>query len=516
MQHAVCYNPLRHIAEKRIKREIVLAKIRDNLAQLVRAAQQGDAKSTEQLLESCSQNIYYIAYKMFKNKESAEDMTQEALTVIWKRLDSLTEPDAFYGWADRVAANLCLDKLRKKGVETDPAAGEPEVYEALPEANEAMLPEGALDRSETQRLVSDIIDGLPELQRMCVLLYYFREMSVADIAKTMQCSEGTVKSRLSAAREKIRTGVLALERKDGVKLYALPLLPLLLGDSAAVWTPALMEKLLPAGVSAVGTAAAAAAADGTAKTGLGGLLETLKAKIAALSVGAKVGAGAAAAAVTVTAVAAAATAAPAIRPLPTGTRYFESCWQTSSSHLIVTLYDKDGEMQDAASMEGLSYGVVEATDGVSLSLPDQTDPHQHETWFLVGCPMSTEEQYAKVQMQVQGKTYRLEPHWVPAQQLPGVTYAQYPFLITLGEPICAEDVVTSLPDGMKITSMRLVDENGSVERDADGYITATQPLAGQYCSIQWEGVDAAREIYYYGRIPVALKSEGSAAEEGSR
>lgn len=494
-----------------------MAKVRENLAQLVRAAQQGDAKSTERLLESCSQSIYYIAYKMFKNKESAEDMTQEALSAIWQRLGSLAEPEAFYGWADRVAANLCLDKLRKKGVQTDPAASEPEIYEALPEANEAMLPEGALDRSETQRLVSDIIDGLPEMQRMCVLLYYFREMSVADIARTMLCSEGTVKSRLSAAREKIRTGVLALEREDGVKLYALPLLPFLLGDSAAVWTPALMEKLLPAGVSAVSTAAAAAAADGTAKTGIGGLLETLKAKLAALSVGAKVGAGAAAAAaVTVTAVAVTAMTAPAIRPMPTGRQYRESCWQVSGWHQIVALFDKDEEMQDAAQIEGSTYTLLEATTGVSLSVPDQTDPIQQDAWFLIDFPASTEEQYVKVQMQVQGKSYQLEMHSVPEQQLPGVTYAQYPFSITLGEPIRAEDVVTGLPEGMKITSMRLVDANGSVERDADGYITATQPLAGQYCSIQWEGVDAAQEIHYYGEIPVVLKSEGSAAEEGSR
>lgn len=79
---------------------------------------------------------------------------------------------------------------------------------------------------------------------MCVLLYYFREMSVADIAQTMECSEGTIKSRLSAARDKIRAGVLLLERAEGVKLYALPLLPLLLGDSAMTCTPELMHRLL--------------------------------------------------------------------------------------------------------------------------------------------------------------------------------------------------------------------------------------------------------------------------------
>lgn len=500
-----------------LKGEISLAKIRENLAQLVLAAQQGDSESTEQLLASCSQSIYYIAYKMFKNKESAEDMTQEALMAIWKRLGSLKEPEAFYGWADRVAVNLCLDKLRKKGVQIDPSAGEPEVYEALPEANEAMLPESALDQGETQRLVNRIIDGLPEAQRMCVLLYYFREMNVADIAKAMACSEGTVKSRLSAARDKIRTGVLTLERKDGVKLYALPLLPFLLGDSAAAWTPDLVEKLMPAGVSAVGAAAAATAADGTAKTGIGGFVEAVKAKLAALSAGAKVGAGAAAVAVTATAVVLT-TSGGEVRPFYEGIYYSEmSSSAPAQDGMYNSMYmyvcDQDGITLPPEKFD-LSYEILESTQGVTVTA--ERDPSKFEPdnlWFKFLFSNPQEDEFVRLKLKIDGKSHDLEFHQVMPGCLPGVTYKTYPLEVTPGEPIRLEDFVAELPDGLEFSEMRAVYHSpppsiaGPFVCDANGVLTLNELPEVEYQGIQWTARDESRDITYCGYMPIVWKGK---------
>lgn len=75
-----------------------------------------------------------------------------------------------------------------------------------------------MDYAETKRLMKEILDGLPEDQKLCVLMYYYEELSVSDIADALGCSTGTVKSRLNYARKKIRNDVEELERK-GTKLY---------------------------------------------------------------------------------------------------------------------------------------------------------------------------------------------------------------------------------------------------------------------------------------------------------
>lgn len=84
-----------------------------------------------------------------------------------------------------------------------------------------------MDYAETKRLMKEILDGLPEDQKLCVLMYYYEELSVADIADALGCSTGTVKSRLNYARKKIRNDVEELERK-GQKLYSVATLPFIL------------------------------------------------------------------------------------------------------------------------------------------------------------------------------------------------------------------------------------------------------------------------------------------------
>lgn len=73
--------------------------------------------------------------------------------------------------------------------------------------DEQKAQEKALDNDETRRMIMDLIDALPDARRECVLLYYYEEMSVKDIAATLNVSENTVKSRLNYARKAIRIGV---------------------------------------------------------------------------------------------------------------------------------------------------------------------------------------------------------------------------------------------------------------------------------------------------------------------
>ncbi|MCD7908541.1 MAG: RNA polymerase sigma factor, partial [Clostridium sp.] len=137
--------------------------------------------------------------------------------------------------------------------------------------------EKQVDYAETKRLVQEMIDQLPEQQRMAVVLYYLENLSVGQIARMMECSEGTVKSRLNYGRKAIKTQVLALEKK-GTKLYCMPLVPFLYwmfrqqvlaaAAPAAVGTAVLQAA--GAGAMASGAANAAGAASGAGNaTGMG-------------------------------------------------------------------------------------------------------------------------------------------------------------------------------------------------------------------------------------------------------
>ena len=127
-------------------------------------------------------------------------------------------------------------------------------------------------------MVVELVDNLPEAQRMCVLMYYYDEMSVRDIAAALETSEGTIKSRLNYARKAIKEGVDRYAAQ-GIKLYSFSPLPFLLyflqkdaeagGISQSAAQSLAQSVLAGAGPAAVGAAAVggAAAAEGTAAVG---------------------------------------------------------------------------------------------------------------------------------------------------------------------------------------------------------------------------------------------------------
>lgn len=88
-------------------------------------------------------------------------------------------------------------------------------------------PEESVDYSETKRLINEMIQKLSEEQRMCILLFYYEQLSVKEIASAMDCSENTVKTRLAYARKKLETDVKELEKK-GTKLYSISIIPFII------------------------------------------------------------------------------------------------------------------------------------------------------------------------------------------------------------------------------------------------------------------------------------------------
>lgn len=276
---------------------------KETLVAVVKRSQTGDPTAQEELILEVQQSVYYQCLKFLHHQEDAQDATQDILISMLTKLNTLNQPEAFWGWLNRMTANHCKNLLRKTGELQIPEDEEGnsllDTYETL---DEQMVPDKALDNEETRRMVIEMIDALPAPQRMCVIMYYYNEMSVKDIAAALEVPENTVKSRLNYARKSIKEGAEKY-KKQGIKLYGLSPLPFLLyfllkdADASALGAETCQEMAgivmtaaertaAASGATATassaassiaepsGTTAAASAAEATvAKTGLAGAVK---------------------------------------------------------------------------------------------------------------------------------------------------------------------------------------------------------------------------------------------------
>ena len=240
-----------------------------SMSPVIRRCLSGDQQAQEELVLAAQNRVYYHCRKMLKHEEDALDATQEILISMLTRLDRLQDPEAFWGWLSAMTANHCRNVLtrgrREAQIPEDDEGNS--LLDAFESLDEQTVPDKALDNDETQRMIVELVDQLPPPQRQCVLMFYYEEMSVKDIAAALETSEGTVKSRLNYARKAIKSGVDAYAAQ-GVKLYsALPFLVYFLqrdagiGGLSASAAEALARSVLAgaAGTAAAGTAAAGAA-----------------------------------------------------------------------------------------------------------------------------------------------------------------------------------------------------------------------------------------------------------------
>lgn len=240
-------------------------------ADLVRRAQSGDSAAFNQLFNSCYNDIYYFALKTVKKEDLAYDITQEACMDIFKNISSLQDPDMFVAWSKRITYNRCAQYFRKnQEILIDENEDGTDMFDALEDDDRDFIPDEALDREDFRKTIMDMINGLSEEQRTAVMLYYFDELSVGEIAQIQGVSEGTVKSRLNYARKSIKSAVEDYEEKNNIKLHSFGLLPLLLwlrgGDMAGLSIPTAGAALQGTAFSAASAIGSSAASIGTAAT----------------------------------------------------------------------------------------------------------------------------------------------------------------------------------------------------------------------------------------------------------
>ncbi|MGB4387535.1 MAG: sigma-70 family RNA polymerase sigma factor, partial [Caldicoprobacterales bacterium] len=197
------------------------------LFQAIIKLKRGNKKAFEQVYNLSERYIYTIIYRIVRDNEKTADLMQDTYIQIYKKIHTLRNVEAFFVWAGRIATNNTLRFIQKDSREVLASEEDNDfVFEKASDDKEEFLPEDILLNKEKRQKIREIINNLSQVQKITVLNYYFGEMSVSEIAQAMQCSPGTVKSRLNYARKQIKQAVLDTEKREGVKLYSLSTLPL--------------------------------------------------------------------------------------------------------------------------------------------------------------------------------------------------------------------------------------------------------------------------------------------------
>ena len=191
---------------------------------LVVSAQSGNTNAFEELYQLYYDKIYALIMMTVKNSADAEDILQITFVKAWQNIGNLSDPKAFNTWLQRIALNESKSLLRKKRPDLS-VDDEGENGELLQIESDLLLPQEYSERDDLSARLRKIIEALSVVQRDTILLFYYNEMSIEEIAQIMDCSEGTVKSRLFLARKAIKTEIEEQERKSGEKFYGAVLLP---------------------------------------------------------------------------------------------------------------------------------------------------------------------------------------------------------------------------------------------------------------------------------------------------
>ena len=199
---------------------------RDKLVTLVTAAQCGEKWALNELFNAFYNDIYYFALKTVKDDNLAADITQEAFVEIINSISGLKEPAAFVTWSKQITYHQCTRYFKKKkDVLVDEDEDGASIFDTVKEESAEFIPDEALDQTDFKATILAILNELSEEQRSATVMYYFDELSVREIAEVQGVSEGTVKSRLNYARKAIKLSVEEYEKKNNIKLHAIPLFP---------------------------------------------------------------------------------------------------------------------------------------------------------------------------------------------------------------------------------------------------------------------------------------------------
>ncbi len=182
---------------------------------LVKRVQKGDKGAFDLLVLKYQHKIVNLVMRYVRDPELALDITQEAFIKAYRALPRFRGDSAFYTWMYRIAVNTAKNHLaaqRRRPMDVELDMQDPEQYDLHAKLKETDTPEGVTLSNELKETVERAIASLPEDLRTAIILRELEGMSYEEIAQTMECPVGTVRSRIFRARDAISKKVGSLTR----------------------------------------------------------------------------------------------------------------------------------------------------------------------------------------------------------------------------------------------------------------------------------------------------------------
>lgn len=178
-------------------------------ARLVKTVLFDDKNAFNEIVELYKYRLYSIAYKIFKNSYDADDAVQETFLRVYKNLEKYDDQKKFSSWISCICVRICGDILRKRKKESLTFSLDQSLYiESKISYHDIMAhkgesPELSVLRHENKKIVCDTVESLPEKYRLVIELRYINELSIKEIADTLDIPISTTKTRLFRGRESL-------------------------------------------------------------------------------------------------------------------------------------------------------------------------------------------------------------------------------------------------------------------------------------------------------------------------
>jgi RNA polymerase sigma-70 factor (ECF subfamily) len=177
--------------------------------ELVRQCKHGDREAFRELVERYQRKAVAIAFGIVQDREDAMEIAQEAFAKVFTGIQKFKEESSFYTWLYRITVNLAIDRQRQKNRQPlfereEQGEGESAGIESIPDAKEADPYEQVKEKELGERIRAALAELTPA-HKAVILLREVEGLSYEEISEVLQCSRGTVMSRLHYARKKLQS-----------------------------------------------------------------------------------------------------------------------------------------------------------------------------------------------------------------------------------------------------------------------------------------------------------------------
>ena len=196
----------------------------------VSEAKAGNQQAITDLYTCAWQEVSIVIRTMIRtDNDAVQDLVQDTFLKAFNRLDQLDDPTKYHALIKQIARNTALDYLKKsKAILFSELYDDDSIPIEIEDEDLSHLPDVALDKQESARLLREILDSLPEMQRTVLSLHYIQDIPVKEIAAILGRSENTIKVQLHKGRKILEQKIRELEQKEDIKLYSLSPLAFLL------------------------------------------------------------------------------------------------------------------------------------------------------------------------------------------------------------------------------------------------------------------------------------------------